>query len=489
MEEDNPVLDGAPAEVGRDDDPFLRPVPAAVEAGNISGFLDPVNSEGDSATVAPVAAVDGAFLLLDKTEDAVESSTEKTVSLDSPASGKLVATDDAKAKATGKADAEVARLPKKPKLEDLFPPELAETEMYWNGKRRLYPDLTRSQDELPARNLANQLREKGHICVEVKGKQEGWYYECTLCNYFTVYDFEITRHLDDKDHKIMLQSFSYSMLPNARKWPFNDGVQFFNSCPQLDNDDETCTIESSQYQFKSQKIGIGRIFRRVQVTQTGRKDLCTRSIWCEWLGTENPQIPSQDGFRDYPVAILAFMVSDSFLDHCSKMPKMRLKCVICETEIKHGYFCATLVSSTTSTVLCPATNDPHIFHVSCLVNWILAIELYVLKGLDSYIIQAMPHFCPTCAVTLTGDQISGEKKHDVLKIVRQGGKLWGQNFEKLKNNSTGMSFGSSTGMSFGSEHATEDTEDTEEVVAAWKCIDFYKGCTRVEIEKPKPDQK
>ncbi|XP_044466443.1 uncharacterized protein LOC123196462 [Mangifera indica] len=213
-----------------------------------------------------------------------------------------------------------------------------------------------------ARITLHNVREQGHTYVELREDGKRFIFFCTLCLCPCYSDSALFDHLRGSLHTERLSAAKVTLLgPN--RWPFNDGVLFFeNPCEkekQLkhdkllechNNDNNLAIVEyTGNYilnnygcdgvelncgesaigihaqngdcgncdkvipgvyhksiitDLKVRFIGIGKLSARM--LQKGKDSAEISKIWCEWLGKDGPADKDTDKIPDHDFAIITF---------------------------------------------------------------------------------------------------------------------------------------------------------------------------------------
>jgi hypothetical protein len=271
----------------------------------------------------------------------------------------------------------------------------------------------------------------------------------------------LVNHLKSDDHKKFLSLAKITLLKrNMNRWPFNDGILFFDSsiqeedisypakkkefikdprgfksvqdCLRAIDDDDQLSIENFQYdpeilnprvkaysgRFLVQahsdtlKIGKARIFGRFV------SDKRIDKLWSEWMGKDANDLTSSE--LEDPENKLTRVVVMRQMDWMARI------CGICNREKLGGRDVASLLEPPGSgfgNILCCSyanfrarknkdrSADPasrvkvfHTFHLSCLIHWIMWCEREQLKKEAEDINKIYDIFCPTCNTDENGNE-------------------------------------------------------------------------------------
>ncbi|CAL0323644.1 unnamed protein product [Lupinus luteus] len=209
--------------------------------------------------------------------------------------------------------------------------------------------------EQSARKILRAVRSQGHPYVELRSNGKKFIYFCNLCLAPCYSDDVLYDHLKGSLHKQRLDSAKVTLL-GANPWPFNDGIVFFDT--STENDEEVGSTSDSQIRFlnfsdndcnglaivnffepiqsdaqpssanekreyddctmivpgvliedesvdlKVREVGLGKIaarFFKVGDTFDG-----IRRVWCEWLGNENNGQQDCAGVQDHDFGVVIF---------------------------------------------------------------------------------------------------------------------------------------------------------------------------------------
>ncbi|XP_061357658.1 uncharacterized protein LOC133301962 [Gastrolobium bilobum] len=209
--------------------------------------------------------------------------------------------------------------------------------------------------EQAARKILRTVRSQGHPYVELRENGKKFIYFCTLCLAPCYSDCVLYHHLKGNLHKERLSAAKVTLLL-PKPWPFNDGVVFFDTSTENDedlaikkgnqnrllqfgdNDNNLEIVELAEvvqsdvqpssnddmldddgtlmiphlmigdetFDVKVREVGWGKIAARFLEKDNTLNGI--RRIWCEWLGKENNG--QQDGVEvlehDFAIVIFSY---------------------------------------------------------------------------------------------------------------------------------------------------------------------------------------
>ncbi|KAH0651109.1 hypothetical protein KY284_031021 [Solanum tuberosum] len=314
------------------------------------------------------------------------------------------------------------------------------------------------------RDQLRQLKESGACYVQLRRSDQGLLsWRCLPCieTFTNVTDFE--HHLNSDVH-INLQNFPCNTLLKANRWPFYDSLIFGLG---ISNDLEVKNVlcYGDMGDMKLDFIGNSLIFRKLSEDESG-----IHKMWAEWRDKSYPtmqDVPLHDlSLINFKCNLTLGMSASTFkeLQQISLYDLYHRSCKLCDCPIPPGCDVSTILNNGSSMLSCSYHNTKgmyHLFHTSCLLNWMLMMEELSQGG---PIIQQRRkqkispkhlakfqdyHFCPECCCT-------DDDENFVLWVFRlrdlivEGRMKWRTCYEHLENSSIGLSFRSAGHQS----HAT-----------------------------------
>lgn len=209
--------------------------------------------------------------------------------------------------------------------------------------------------EQAARKILRKVRCQGHPYVELRENGKHLIFFCTLCLAPCYGDTVLYDHLKGNLHNTRLSTAKLTLLgPNP--WPFNDGVAFFDTSTEDDedleiaNDNQNRLLNSSvddndnnlaivnfveavqsdappsstndmlddnstlliphlligddPVDIKIREVGVGKIGARF--LEIDNSFIGIRRIWCEWLGNENNSQQDGDVVPGHDFGVVSF---------------------------------------------------------------------------------------------------------------------------------------------------------------------------------------
>lgn len=260
-------------------------------------------------------------------------------------------------------------------------------------------------------------------------------------------------------------------------WPFNDGLNLFHesACDLVIPD---VLLHDKVRELKVDCIGAGEIFGRLTGVEGSSKKI--HKIWCRMAGKEE----NFQDVQEHDLAIIVFPYSfglgerasladlfDELLKESRVVKSTEVKnlleqhsektCSLCQHIVAPGKDVGTLLDKKSGKLVCSSLNSSsgvfHVFHVSCLINWIMLWESETY-----YNEQVHPLFCNDCLDTRGGarDGEMSRLSHCLGKVVA-GINEWIESPEISDKSTIGLCF---------PEHKQQDSQ-----VLPLKRLTFYRA--------------
>lgn len=328
-----------------------------------------------------------------------------------------------------------------------------------------------------------KVKSEGHSCVEVKSEQGDTFILCFLCDERFSDEQSLRVHLSGYLH-VLKQGNMNLNVHKSNTWPFNDNLFFFHDAheklkrlQQLDlfqrsEDCRSLVNPIVPIGASVEYIGIGKIGATFCDKDGVNKIL---RLWCEWIGETNEGLKWVRGLPEHEYAVLTLlyhpsMVREEFYDKIIEYSGERSQflktgvhgavgndCSICRKEMIPNKNVATLLHRNKGFVC--STRNPngatHVYHVSCLIHWILAFEV---RSIENPVEDSVKVYCPHCVETSTLP-----KYLKLISRIGDGREQWKRTPEpSLENSSIGLCLLPTEGVSH--EH-----------VSSLKYLNFYHG--------------
>ncbi|XP_060190351.1 uncharacterized protein LOC132619468 [Lycium barbarum] len=271
---------------------------------------------------------------------------------------------------------------------------------------------------------------------------------CCLCtdDFSTVK--EVNEHLTSSEKHQKHVDFANKTLLKPNPWLFFDSMLFAIDAKK-DFEVENVLSCGELIDMKLEFIGVAPIFQKLNEDGT-----MVNKIWSQWIGKESMAgqavPPNMDDIPLHSYSIVNFKYFSSLgrvitVKDIKKNPEVNRprECAVCCLQIIPNADVGTLLHNESKKFSCTYDNFGgrfHVFHISCLLDWIMVLEKIAIEGTQ---VQKMSkiqnyYYCPEC---VNKDRSADLTLMAPVKVdINLGRDFWINSPEPLDNCSSGFLF-------------------------------------------------